>query len=110
MGEHEETLRMVGRCSEKSFVVRVAADDSVEDNDVGQLDSIGIRGDVVDAAICSLIDPRFAKKLHRLALAPCRELEVERTGSTQLQEFDLNLPDSTTDLEDARLLDAFLLE
>ena len=101
---------MVGRCPEKPFVVRVAADDSVENNDVGQLDSVGICCDVMDAPICSLIDPRFAKKLHRLALVSCRELEVERTGSTQLQELDLNLADSTTDLKDARLVDALLLE
>ncbi len=64
----------------------------------------------MDAPICSLIDPRFAKKLHRVVLVPCGEFEVERTGSTQLQEFDLNVPDSTTDLEDARLLDAFPLD
>ena len=101
---------MVGRCAEEPFVVGVTANDSVEHNHVGRSDPFGIHGDVVDAPLCSFVGSCFLKKLRSLVLVRSRELEVERAGSAQLQEFDMDIADSATDLEDGRLLDACLLE
>ena len=64
----------------------------------------------MDAPLCSFVGSCFLKKLRSLVLVRSRELEVERAGSAQLQELDLNLADSATDLEDGRFLDACPLE
>ena len=70
---------MVGRCTEKVLVVRVATHDAIEDDHIGRFDTRWIFGDVVKAPRRAALDAGLADELHRLLLVTGRELEVQRS-------------------------------
>jgi hypothetical protein len=97
---------MVRGGSEQALVVRVAADDPVQDDDVRGLDGVCVGGDVVQPPLHPLRDPRLLREGACLALVLGRELEVDRAGGAGLQQLDLDLTDAAADLEHRGALDA----
>ena len=100
MTEDERLLRVRRRRAEQALVVRVAADDPVHHDDVGWLDAVRIRGDVVLAALdARLVDTGLAQQPASLALVGGRELEAHRVRRTTLEQLELDLADPAADLE-----------
>ena len=53
-------MRRRGR--EQALVVRIAADDSMQDDDVCRLDAVGVDGDVVEPAFGAPGEPRLVRE------------------------------------------------
>jgi hypothetical protein len=65
VAEDEQPSSVVGRGAEQALVVRVAADDAVQDDDVDRLDARRIHRDVVEAALGAAFHARLAEQRPR---------------------------------------------
>src|SRR6266550_1021675 len=96
--------------AQQALVIRIAADDPVQHDDVGWLDAVGLCRDVVEAPLCTVLECRLAQEPLRLLVIRRRELQVQAAGGTALQQLDLDLTDAAADLEDGCTLDPTQLE
>ena len=62
MAEHQQAPRVVGRRAEQPLVVRVAADDAVEHDDVHRLDRVRLDGDVEQPPLDPVLDTGLARE------------------------------------------------
>jgi hypothetical protein len=62
VAEDDESARVCGDGGEEWGVVGVAADDAVEDDDVGRLDVVGIDGDVAESSFDAVFEAVFAEE------------------------------------------------
>jgi hypothetical protein len=85
VAENEQSACVGCRSNQQSFVVGVATDNPVQDNDVGRFHAIRVRGNVVQLPVRAVRKICFSKKLNRLVLIRGRELEVERAVGSTLQ-------------------------
>ena len=102
MAEDECLVRGVGRRAEQPLVVGVAADDAVQNDDVGGLDGCRIA-----AMSCSRRSTRSSSPASRASRAASavvgrRELEVHRARGAALEQLELDLADAAADLEHRR--------
>ena len=96
---------MPRRRVEKQLVVGIAADDAVEDDDVGCFDALGVGRDVVQAPIDARLQTRFAQEPSRVLVVAGRELEVDRPRGAPLEQLELDVADTAADLEDGGTLE-----
>src|SRR5690349_4592126 len=101
---------MLGDRAEQTFVVRVAADDTVQDDDVRRLDRPGLDGDVLQAPLRTPFEAALTQQLRSHDVVTRRELEVHRSRGAALEQLDLDLSDSAADLEHGRTFEAARLE
>src|SRR5437870_12924763 len=105
IAEDEETPSALRSRSQQALIIRVAADDSVQHDDVSCLHALRVEGDVVQASVYTSLECSLAQEVLCLLVVSRRELQVHGAGSTCLQELDLDLTDASTDLEHGRTLD-----
>src|SRR5207253_8326637 len=86
--------RVLGGRLEQPLVVRIAADDAVQDDEVGGLDRGRVGGDVVDPPLDLVLEPALAQQSRGFLVVPVRELEVEGVHCATLQPLDLDLADA----------------
>jgi len=67
---------MDGGGSDKRLVVRIAADDLVEDDNVGRLDIVTLAGEVQQVSPDSSFEPGLLQELGGIRLVGGRELDV----------------------------------
>ena len=104
--EDDRLPRLLGRRAEQPLVVRIAADDAVEDDDVGRLRAV--RGEVADVPLHALCDARLPGELRGDLLVARRQLDHRRVRGARLQQLDLDGADAASRLEDAPALDPLL--
>jgi hypothetical protein len=96
--------------SEQLLVVGIAADDPVQDDDVGRLDPVRMGGDIVETPLRPSLESGLTEQLPCLVRLPRREFEVDRALRAPFQQLDLDLADASADLKHGRSLDSPLLE
>jgi hypothetical protein len=99
-GERDDPARFRGGNRQQPVVVRVAADDAVEQDDVRGAGDVGLAHDIRDAAIDTLAQPVLLEQLPGLAIVCRRELEVRRAIGAALEQLDLERSRTASDLED----------
>ena len=67
MAEDQHPARAIGGSAEQALVVGVAADDAVQDDDVGGLDALRVDCDVVQAPFGTILEPGLGEQPSRLA-------------------------------------------
>src|SRR5438067_3313106 len=110
VAEDDESPRMLGDGGEESLVVRVAADDAIEHDDVGRLDLLGIDRDVAELPLGPSFEARFPQEAVRFLVVARRELEVDGAFGAALEQLDLDRPDAASDLEHRRADEPLLLK
>src|SRR5438874_9936815 len=110
VAEDDQSPRMLGDRGEEALVVRVAADDAIEHDDVSGLDLAGVDGDVAELALGSRFEARFPQEPVRFLVVARRELEVDGALGPALEQLDLDRPDAASDLEYRRAREPPLLE
>lgn len=105
MAEHEDAPRAPGRGREERVRVRIAADDAMENHDVGRLDRLGIDGHVVQAALDPILEPGLAREQESGIVVCRRQLEIDRAGGARLQQLELQSADTASDLQHRRPVD-----
>ena len=110
IAEDHEVPRVVGGRRQQPLVVRVAADDSVEDDHVGRLDVVALDGDVAEEPHGLALESRLAKERLRFVVVGRRELEVHGGGRAAPQQLDLDLTHTAADLEHRGPREPTLLE
>ena len=86
-----------------------AADDSVEDDDVGGLDCVRVVQHVDDAKRDTIGEAHVGRELPRVRLVRPDELDDLPRRRTRLEQLGLNRADATADLENSSSLHAALL-
>ena len=99
MAEHHLAPSMVGDCAEQSRVVRVAAHDTVQHDDVGRLHLMRGGGDVENAPLHPVGQTRLDEQPARLGLVPRGQLEVDGPRRATLEQLQLDVADAAPDLE-----------
>src|SRR5712692_181870 len=108
---HDQQLaRVVSGRAGKARHVGIAADDPVQDHDVGAADLAGGLGEIHHRALDAVLQPCLAEEVDRYLLVGRRQLDAERTRRAGLEEFDLDRPDAASDLEHRLALDPLGLQ
>jgi hypothetical protein len=102
--EHELPAGVVGGYAEQRGAVRVAADDAVQDDDVGGFNCGGVRGDVNEAALHPVGRSCLGEQPGSLSVVGLRQLNVGVGRRAAPQQLELDLADPTADLQDSRVL------
>jgi hypothetical protein len=92
--------------ADESLVVRITANDTMHEDDVGVAES-AVLGEVTDLPVDALRDACFVRELRRRRLVTGRVLDVHGSLSAGLEQLELNGPDAAADLEHLRAGDSF---
>ena len=79
--------------------VRVAAHHAVQHDDVGGLHPLWVDGDVDDAPLDAVAQARVGSKPEGVLVVRVHELEVRRARRSRAQQLELQLTDTSTDLQ-----------
>jgi hypothetical protein len=100
MAEYEQATSVISRGTQQPWVVRVAAHHPMQYNDVGSLNLIGRCSDVEHSPVNSPNQSRLGGEFVGRCVIGVDELEVGGTGGASVKELQLDLPNTTTDLQD----------
>ena len=103
--ERQQPPRLARRDRQQSLVVRVAADDAVQEHDVGGGDGVRVLRRIHDSTVDPGFEPMLAGEGAGLSLVRRRQLGVGRAGRAAFEQLELERPDAATDLEDLVALD-----
>ncbi len=96
------------RCDTRQpYAIRGAADDAVQDDDVGGLDPVRALEHILDAKRRAALEPFLPCKLERVRLVGGDELDDLAGVRSGLEQLGLNRSDSTSDLEHAGSVEPF---
>jgi hypothetical protein len=98
--------RVVGGGGEEPLVVGVAADDPVQDDDVGWWHGVGCGGDVDLATGDPVAHPGGSREVVRGGVVGVDELEVRGVSGSATEQLELDVADAASDLQDRRVGDA----
>ena len=76
---------------QQPLVVGIAADDPVQDDDVGRLNRVRIGGEIVETPLRPLLESGLAQQLPCLVRVRRRQFEVDRALRAPFQQLDLDL-------------------
>ncbi|KAF2413241.1 hypothetical protein B1729_10820 [Microbacterium sp. B35-04] len=106
MAENHGALSASGGSAEQPLVVGVAADDTMQHDDVCRLDGLRGAGEVhPQGPRHASAQPRLVEEPRSFGLVRGRELDVGGVRRAPLERLELDVADPTTDLEQRRAVE-----
>ncbi|HZJ04331.1 MAG TPA: hypothetical protein VFD59_02540 [Nocardioidaceae bacterium] len=108
MAERQQPVGLAAGRSEQPLVVGIAADHSVQNDDVDRLHLVGDLCDVEEPTVDAVPHAGAVEQFDGFRLVVGGDLQVGRPGGPASQQLDLDLADAAADFEDARSRDSAL--